>query len=140
MYANEFHQQMSTAYPEFGIIMASSVLLYKQRTSLVGGHPPIPRNCPADRLRTRQVWRFSLAVSHSNKKSGQTATSRLPSAHALPILRFWFFLLLPPLFFVDLQEAIDVLLCDLVVHHVLLYAAIFLVEFSLLCKNRAILH
>lgn len=74
----------------------------------------------------------------ANKKEGrqQPHDCHLPNAHRCPLSCF---LLLPPLLFINLQKSINVLLCDLIVHHFLLCRAVFLIQFSLFCKDAAVL-
>ena len=57
---------------------------------LLVGIPQSPENCPADRLRTRQVWHFLLPPFCGNKKRGrqQSHDCHLPIDHRYFLILF----------------------------------------------------
>lgn len=102
-------------------------------------NPPIPRELSCGQAACKTGLALSMAsISWQTKKRADsclmTATCPLIVGVSLSC-----FLLLSPLLFINLQEAVDVLFCDLVVHHLLLRHTVFLIEFSLFCEDDAIL-
>ena len=118
--------------------MASSVLLYKKDSACWWASPNPPRTvlrtgCAPEESDTFYGRRFA-AIKKRADSSLMTATCPLIIDISLSC-----FLLFSSLLLIDLQEPVDVLLCDLVVHHLLLDRAILLIKLSLFCKDAAIL-
>ena len=103
------------------------------------GIPQSPENCPADRLRTRRVWHFLWLPFHGKQKKRADSSLMTATCPLIVGVSLSCFLLLSSLLLIGLQEPVDVLFCDLVVHHLLLRRAVLLIEFSLLRKDTAVL-
>ncbi len=119
-------------YPEFGIVFASSALVRMRALCLLVGTPPIPQKLTARRSGYAPTsCALNAFESAAIKKAGEQHLYKCHPPVVSSFLLFLIFVFSLSLLFVDFQELIYVLFCNLIVHHLLLCCAILLIDFFL---------
>ena len=106
-----------------------------KRTPLVGGHPPIPRELSCGQAARQRSLTLSMVIVLRPIKKRADSSLMTATCPLIIDISLSCFLLFSSLLLIDLQEPVDVLFCDLVVHHLLLDRAILLIKLSLFCKE-----